>query len=244
MNIRSYSVLTAAVAITALSATAHAQTPSADSTATSKLQDLSATLVVVDAETNFEELKKIGGSFATTYRFKRMDVRYKNPDKIRLEAKVSGISALMVFNGHTKMVKVPFKKDIRNVRQDPGQKQTLMDLGVFSKDYLASAYSPTYLRTEGSLQVYKLTQRNTDSRSHEVVWVNPKTSLIERRLSLNAENKIRKEMRFKNPLQVRPGIWVPRRIEVYNQFGKLGAVQTLEDIKVNLGVDDNQFHIS
>ncbi len=246
MNLRSYAVLTvaAALTITSTAATRAAQTPRAESAATGKIRDMTATLTVVDAETNFDELKKIGGSFATSYRFKRMDLSYKNPDKIRLEAKVSGISGLMVFNGDTKMVKVPFRKDIRNVRQHPGQKQTLMDLGIFATDYLASAYSASYLRSERNLQVYKLSQRNTDSRSYEVVWVDPKTSLITRRVSFDAENEIRKELRFKNPLQVRPGIWVPRRIEVYNQFGKLGAVQALEDVKVNLGVGESLFRIS
>lgn len=209
--------------------------------ATDKIKDLTATLLVSSEETNFAELKKIGGSFATTYRFKRMNVTYKNPNKARFEAKVAGANVVVVFNGDTKMIRIPLKTHKSNVADQPGQKQSLMDLGIFAKDYLTTDYKPVFLRKDGGLLVYKLVQRNTDNKSHEVVWVNPKTFITERRQSINGDNKLQKELRYKNARAVRPGIWVPMRIEVYNQFGKLGAVQNVEDAKVNLGVDESQF---
>src|SRR5688572_18427742 len=54
---------------------------------TDKIKDLVTTLVVKDDETNREELKKIGGAFATTYSIKRMNVSYKFPNKARFEGK-------------------------------------------------------------------------------------------------------------------------------------------------------------
>lgn len=217
---------------------------SVPSTATDKIRDLTAMLKVVDKETNFNELKKIGGAFATTYRFKRMDITYKNPNKARFEARIMGAGVTMVYNGDMKMFRIPLRKQVKNVANEPGQKQTLMDLGIFARDYLTTDYSASLLRREGPLLVYKLSQRNTDNQSHEVVWVNPKTSLIERRQSINGQGKLQKEMRFKKAVRLRPGIWVPTRLEVYNQYGKLGAVQALENVKVNLGVDDSVFAIS
>ena len=74
--------------------------------------------------------------------------------------------------------------------------------------------------------------------------MNPKTSIIEKRLSYNGDNILQKELHFVNPVQVRPGIFVPTRVEIYNKEGKLGAAQGIEDIKVNLGVDDKQFETS
>lgn len=209
--------------------------------ATDKIKDLTATLVVSSDETNFTELKKIGGSFATTYRFKRMEVAYKNPNKARFETKVMGANVVMVFNGDTKMFRVPLRKEVQNVAGKPGQKQSLLDLGLFARDYLTTDYRPVYLRKDSGLLVYKLVQRNTDNKSHEVVWVNPKTFITERRQSINGDGELQKELRYKNARAVRPGIWIPMRIEVYNQFGKLGAVQNLEDVKVNLGVSESQF---
>lgn len=218
--------------------------PSAQSIASDKIRDLTATLRVVDAD--FDALKKIGRDFATGYRFKRMEVSYKNPNRTRLEAKVAGIALTLIYNGNTKVIKAPFQKKVKDIGNQPGQKQSLFDLGVFAKDWLATDYKPTFVRGEGALHVYKLTQRSTDlgNKSYEMVWLNPKKAVIERRLSFNGDNQVRKEIRYKNLVEVRPGIWLPTRIEVLNQEGKLAAVQACEEIKVNQGVDENQFAIS
>lgn len=225
-----------------LGTSARAAAPSWESIATDKIKDLTATFVV--RETNRAELRKIGGSFATTYSIKRMNMAYQNPNKARFEARILGAQVLMVYNGDMKKFRIPGRTETKNIHGQPGQKQTLMDLGIFAKDYLTTDYAPTYLRTEGGLQVYKLSQRNTDNTSHEIVWVNPKTSIIEKRHSFNRDNKFIKELRYKNPTQVRPGIWIPTRVEIINQEGKLGAAQSVEDIKVNLGVAADQFDVS
>jgi outer membrane lipoprotein-sorting protein len=235
-------VTTLALAAAMATPLARAAAPSAESIASDKIRDLTATLRVVDA--NFDELKKIGGDFATSYRFKRMEVTYKNPNRTRLEAKVLGTSVVLIYNGGTKMVKVPFRKEVKDIAHEPGKKMSLLDFGIFARDYLATDYKATHLRNEGALQVYRLSQRNTDNPTYRIVWVNPKTAIIERQQVLSGENQLKKEMRYKNPVQIRPGIWVPGRIEIYNQFGKLGGVQAVEGIKVNQGVDDSKFALS
>ena len=63
------------------------------SIATDKIRDLSTVLVVLEKETNKEELEKIGGSFKPEYFFRRMNINYKQPNKVRLEAKVIGLGA-------------------------------------------------------------------------------------------------------------------------------------------------------
>jgi len=183
-----------------------------ESVATDKIKDLTATLVVQDV--NRDELRKIGGSFATTYSIKRMTIAYQYPNKARFEARFLGAQVLMVYNGDMKKFRIPGRTETKNVYGQPGQKQTLMDLGIFAKDYLTTDYEPTYQRTENGLLVYKLSQRNTTNTSHEIVWVNPKTSIIEKRQSFNGDNKFIKEIRFNNPTQPRPGIWIPTRIEI------------------------------
>jgi len=245
MNGSAYKGLTAAaVAAVATIAVAALAAPEINSVATNRIHDLTATMKVVDKETNYEELKRMGGAFATTYRLKKMDVEYKFPDKARFEARILGQSVLLVYNGDMKMSKIPLRKDIRNVSDQPGQKQSLMDLGIFSRDYLTSSYRPVYQKTENGLHVYKLEQRNTDNRSHEIVYVNPKTSVIEKKFSYNGDNKLTKEMRFRNVKEFSPGVWLPTRLEIWSQFGKLGAVQNLENMQVNKGIADTRFDIS
>ena len=228
----------------AIAQTKTAAPVSADTVSTDKIKDLTALLVVNNDETNFDELKKIGGAFATTYRIKKMNIAYKNPNKVRFEGKAVGLSALMVYNGDTKYFRVPLHSETQNVHGKAGQKQSLMDLGIFSKDYLKTDWQPNFVKKDGKLLQFKLTQRDSTNKSHEMVWVNPQTSIIEKRQTFNGDNKLQKELRYKNALQVRPGIWVPTRIEIYNQFGKLGAVQDIQEIKVNLGVADDRFATS
>ncbi len=216
----------------------------AESVATDKIKDMTATLVVNNDGTDYDELKKIGGAFAATYRIKRMEVSYKNPNKVRFEGKALGMGALMIYNGEQKYFRVPLHTETQNVKGKAGQKQSLMDMGIFSKDYLTLDWKPTFVKADKGLLQYDLTQRDSTNKSHEMVWVNPKTSLIAKRQTFNGDNKLQKEMRFTKPTQIRPGIWVPTRIEIYNQSGKLGAVQDIQDIKINLGVDDDRFKIS
>jgi outer membrane lipoprotein-sorting protein len=215
--------------------------PTIESFATDKIKDLTATLVV--KETDRAELRKIGGAFATTYSIKNMNVTYQYPNKARFEGKILGATVMIVYNGGMRMFRTPIKSQKKDIAGEPGQKQSLLDLGILATDYLKTDHAGTFQRTENGLHVFKLSQRNTDNRSHEIVWVNPKNGLIERRMSYNGDNKLQKEIRYKNPVQIRPGIWIPSRIEIYNQYGKFGVAQAIENVKVNLGVDDNLFKI-
>ena len=223
-------------------APARAAAPNPDQVATDKIRDLSGTLKVVQAD--FDELAKIGRDFRTTYRFKELALTYKNPNKTRLEARILGASVVIVFNGNTKMVRAPLRKDVRDVTGQPGQKKNLLDLGIFARDYLATDWQAAYQRTEGTLQVYKLTQRNSDNPSYEIVWVDPRTAITEKRQSFNGKGQRRMELRYLNPVQAAPGVFIPTRIEVYNQEGKLGGVQEMRNLKVNVGLSDDKFATS
>jgi hypothetical protein len=207
-----------------------------------KLQDLSVSLVVSSSETNFAELSKIGGSFSTTYRVPRYNISYQNANKMRVEAKVLLLSPILIYNGEQKYSKIGPKVDKENVRGEAGKKQSLMDVGIFAKDWLTTDYEPHFLRKEGVLLVYKLKKRFSDNKAHEIIWLNPTNSIIERRQSIGWEKELIKEIRYKNPKLI-SGVWVPTRVEIYNQFGKLGAVQNVERIAVNTNLPSSLFAI-
>ena len=233
--------LAAALCVAFVSVSATAAPPTAESLWTDKIKDMSAQLNV--QETDRAELKKMGGSFATTYSGKRMDMMYQFPNKARFEGKVSGFSGKMIYNGDQKSFNIIGIRKTINTKGQPGQKQSLLDLGVFAKDYLLTDWEAKYERTENNLHVFKLVQRDSTNGSHEIVWVNPKTALIEKRVSYNGDNIIQKEIRYKNARQVKPGIWIPTRIEIYNREGKMGVAQSIDDIKVNEGVDSSLFNV-
>lgn len=206
---------------------------------TEKIKDMSATLHVT--ETNWRELEKCGSDFKRSYYFKRMNVAYQYPNKTRMETKTLGSTLLIVFNGDIRYYKVPFKTETSSVAGQPGQKQGLLQFGIYAPDYLTLDYEPHFVRTEKNLQVIRLTQRRSVNRSFEILWVNPKTHVIERRQSWNGDNVLTMELRYKDVKEVHPGIFVPYRIEVYNPEGKLGAAQAVENLKVNTGLADTLF---
>jgi len=209
---------------------------------TDRIKDLSTTLVVDQDATNRDELAKIGGAFATSYSFTKMNVSYQFPNKARFEGKASIGYALLIYNGDDKAFKVPIlPRQRENVHGQPGQKQSLLDLGIFARDWLTTDWEPHFMGRQNGLDQYKLTQRFSTNRSHDIIYVNPKTFIIARRISYNGDNRLLKEFRFKNAAEVKPGIWVPTRIEIYNQYGKLGAVQSVQDTRVNAGVDATLF---
>ena len=208
---------------------------------TDKVKDLFAALRIVHEETNFDELKKIGGAFATSYRIPTYELTYKAPGRLRVEGKAGPLSALLIYVGNTKTYKVGMLKKTEDVQNNPGQKQSLMDVGIFAKDWLTTDYQAIFQRREGALLVFKLIQRNTNNKSHELVWLNPKTFITEKRLSYNSENELQKEIRYVKARELKPGIFLPSRVEIYNQFGKLGAVQTVEAARINVGVPESLF---
>ena len=214
-----------------------------DQVATDRIKDMTMTMRVVHEETNYDELKKISSEFATQYRISVYNFAYKWPNKLRVAGKVGVIGGLIIYNGDTKTYKIGPVKKSESVHGQAGKKQSLMDVGIFAKDWLATDYRAVFLRREGTLLVYKLEQRDSENHSHEIVWVNPKTAITERRISYGWTPTPNKEIRYKNPKEIRPGVFVPTRVEIYNQEGKLGGVQVVEEMKINLGIADDFFEL-
>ena len=207
--------------------------------ANDRIKDMSATLRVT--ETDWKELEKCGSDFKRTYYFKRMTVAYQYPNKTRMETKALGSTVLIVFNGDLRYYKVPFKSETSSVAGQPGQKQGLLQFGIYAPDYLTLDYDPHFVGIEKGLHKIRLTQRRSNNKSFELLWVNPKTHIIERRQSWNGDNVLTMELRYKNAKEVQPGIFVPFRIEVYNPEGKLGAAQVVENLTLNTGLADTLF---
>jgi hypothetical protein len=241
-------VKTAAVSAAAPSAAAAAMSSDqiVASRTTDRIKDLTTTLVLDDDATDHDALMTMGGAFATTYSFHEMKVSYANPNKARFEGRSTIGPAMMVYNGDQKMFKVPIPfvgRRVENVHGQPGQKQSLVDVGIFARDWLTTDWEPHYMGHQGALDEYRLTQRDSTNGSHEIVFVDPKTYVIVRRLSYNGKDVLKKEMRFRKVVQIKPGIWVPQRIEIFDPTGKLAAAQDLVGTRVNDGVDPSLFDI-
>ena len=236
MNLRPFLVF----GLVASAATSVRAQVDAMSIATDKVRDLTAQLRVVDSEMNSEALQELGGAFATSYRIPRYDVWYKFPGKARFEGKAGILSGTLIYNGNFKKYQVGFIRKKKDVTGKPGEKQGLMDLGIFSKDWLAD-YEPSFVKKDGANLVFKLAQRNSDSDSYEIVTVDPKTHITVKRLSYGGDGKLRKDLRYVKPKAIAPGIWVPTRVELFAPSGKKAGAQVLESVAVNKGVAESRF---
>jgi len=212
-----------------------------------KLDDFTATMTVVKA--NQRELSKISPDFGLLYRFKSVLMRYKEPNKVRIEGSVEGAKGVYVLNGSIQFVSFP-KLGIRTRRdfgKSPGKRKSLMDVGLISDFYL-SYVNAKFLR-EGTVDgvpvaVFDMTYKDRDEdTSHHIIYVDPKTRVVLKRESYSQEGKLQAIYYYRDLQEVRPGIWFPTRIEAQNTDRVVAGVTAYQNIRVNVGLADSIFQL-
>ncbi len=210
-----------------------------------KLDDFTATGVV--DKSNQRELQKISKDLGFMYRFGKLLMRYKEPNKVRVEGTVEGTKGVYIVNGTIQRVSVP--KIRLNTRRDfgdaPGKRKSLVDIGLISPYYMS--YSTAKFVREGSVDgtpvgIFDVRYKDQDAdTSHHLFYIDPKTRVILKRDAYHQDGRYRATYRYLDVKQVAPGIWFPTRIEVYNAERKLAGSTRYEDIKVNTGLPDSLF---
>lgn len=235
-----------ALALIALASSAHAQASrSIQDYVCRRLDDLTATGVV--SEANQRELGKVSKDFGFLYRFKSVLMRYKEPNKVRIEGSVEGTKGVYILNGSIQIVSVP--KLRLNTRRDfgnsPGKRKSLVDMGLISEYYLT--YANLKFVREGSVEgtpvaVFEITYKNRDEdTSHHLVYIDPKTRVIRKRDSYRQDGTLQAIYYYRDVKEVAKGIWFPTKIEVQNTDRKVAGTTIYRDIKVNTGLPDSLF---
>ena len=176
-------------------------------------------------EANLAAIKKIGKDYADAYRAKTMESSFKEPGKLRFEAKAVGITFTQVVNGNQIHTSVLGIRSTRDISTRPQSRLTTLELGFIAPSALRD-YTTKYLRKQTlhntSCQVYELRYRQTDQRTKKtLLYVDPaKTVLVRREIPSDGSLKA---LHLLNPKQVAPGIWLPTRITVHNGAGELGG---------------------
>ncbi|NLH98084.1 MAG: outer membrane lipoprotein-sorting protein [Chthonomonadales bacterium] len=234
----------AAIAIAAASATA--QVPrSIQDYVCRRLDDFTVTGVVASADQR--ELGKINKDFGFLYRFKTVLMRYKEPNKVRIEGSVEGTKGVYILNGSIQIVSIP--KLRLNTRRDfgnsPGKRKSLMDMGLVSEYFLT--YTNFKFVREGVVEgtpvgVFEVTYKDRDEdTSHHIVYIDPKTRVVRKRDAYRQDGTLQAIYYYRDVKEVSPGIWFPTRIEVQNTDRKLAGSTVYRDFKVNTGLPDNLF---
>ena len=213
----------------------------------SKLDDFSATMSVVSV--NERALSKISKDAVMLYRFKDMNMRYKEPNKVRMEGSQNGTRAIVIMNGSVQTFSLPKSRLVKrsDFGSSPGKRKSLMDVGIVSEYYLTYT-NAKYLR-EGTVEgvhcaVFEMSYKDrSEDTSHHIVYIDPQTRVVLKREAYSQEGKFQAIYLYKDIKEVANGIWFPTRVEVQNTDRVIAAVSAYKEIKVNVGIPDNIFKL-
>ncbi|HHX40915.1 MAG TPA: outer membrane lipoprotein-sorting protein [Armatimonadetes bacterium] len=242
MRLTRYALCAMLILCGALSAPV-AAAPSITSSINTRIRDLQASAVLNEA--NLAALKKIGKDYADAYRAKTMESSFKEPGKLRFEAKAVGITFTQVVNGNQIHTSVLGIRSTRDISTRPQSRLTTLELGFIAPSALRD-YTTKYLRKQTlhntSCQVYELRYRQKDQRTKKtLLYVDPAKKVLVRRELYRPDGSLKARFTYLNPKQVAPGIWLPTRITVHNGAGELGGVTTYSNFRVNTGLADTLF---
>jgi outer membrane lipoprotein-sorting protein len=206
--------------------------------ASANFKDITLTCKV--AYSNLRELKKISKDFSNNYDLKSTTVRYKYRDKMRVDGKLGIMNVRMIINGDIKAFIVPPYKQKENIKDKPHKRQTELDLGVFT-DSLWSDYIVTSVGADDGM--YKIVFVRSNARSKNLAcWVDCRTLKLLKMERYESDGSMKAKYVYSNHKEYH-GIWVPQRIDVYNEDNKLSATTVYEKISVNSGIPDSEFEI-
>lgn len=212
-----------------------------------RLDDFSATMVVVQA--NQRELGEISKDAGLLYRFHQVQMRYKEPNMVRIDINEQGVRGTFIVSGPMQYVSIP-KLAVRTRRdfgKSPGKRKSLMDSGLVSDFYLT--YTTFRFVREGTVDgvpvaVFDITYKDRDEdTSHHTVYIDPKRKVVLKRENYTQGGKLQATYFFRNLQEIKPGIWFPTRVEAQNVNRVIAGITEYRSIKVNTGLTDDLFSL-
>ena len=238
MNFRSLTYISAALAVAPLSVQA---APSIQSLTSTNIKTMQASSEIVTE--NQDVLKTISGDIALAYRLHQGSMTYAQPGKLRIEATIPHLATgYYIINGNRKLTVAPFVHNVQDTTGAPGKRQSLLDFGLVPPELLTD-YNATFLRREAGLLCFQLQPKQRGETEKDLVWIDPKTHITTQRYNYNRDGKLTKILRYVNPVQVAPGIWVPTRVELYNTRSQLAGATVYQNVRVNQPVSETLFKI-
>ena len=211
-----------------------------------KLDDFSATIRVDHYDERAGE--KIHKDFGYIYKLRGdIKVRYKEENKIRLDANVGASNMTLIVNNTMQYVKGLGLKSKSDLGDAPGKKKTLLDVGFISNGYLATAEGEFKRMQEvkGTLcALFRVSYKDKKlDTSHRLLWIDPKTKIVIKREEYSQQGKLNATFWYLAPKEVGSGIWFPTRLEAYNRDNQQAGVTLYRDVHVNQGLDESVFKL-
>ncbi len=257
MNFRSCAKisLAAAAALTALYLLGFSQPANAgqavsaniDDYVSSKLDDFTCIMHVNDHDDRAGE--KINKDFGLIYKIKGdINLRYKDENKLRIDGHIGASKAIFIVNGTKQYVQLSVGfRHVDDLGSSPGKRKTLLDMGMISTGYLAYTEAK-YMRSAAvdgvNCAVFRISYKNKSlDTSHRMVWIDPKTKITVKREEYSQEGKLNATFYYRKPFEVSNGVWFPSVIDVYNNENQKAGQTSYRNVKINLGLSDNEFKL-
>ncbi len=210
------------------------------------LEDFTASLSTIKADQR--ELGKINKDAPLLYKMSDVMMRYKEPNKVRIEGNLGGAKGVYIFSGFTQWVSVP-KLGLKTKRvydDEPGKRKSLIDVGIVS-DYYLTYTNVTFVR-ESSVDgvpcaVFETHYKDPKDTSHQLLYIDPKTKVIRKREAYSQVGKFQATYFYKDIREVAPGIWFPTIIEAQNVDRVIAGSTAYKGIKVNTGLSEDLFKL-
>lgn len=210
------------------------------------LHDFTATAVIL--EKNDAVLNKIGRNFAQGYRVHESLIRYKEPRKLRIDARAGFLTVRYVIDGNRKATQVPVLhiNKVKDIAGRPGEAQGMLDSGLVTPSFLTKEVATRFVgqrELEGrTVPVFEFWYTTDKISRHHLLWIDPEKRFILRHDVDDRHGHPWVRYMLKQPIRM-AGIWVPTRLEVYASDGRLAAVTRYSSVKVNTGLPDSLFRL-
>ncbi len=211
-----------------------------------KLDDFSATMRV--DRYNERAGEKIHKDFGYVYKLRGdIKVRYKEENKIRLDANIGASNLTLIVNNSKQYVRAAGLKTTADLGDTPGKKKTLLDAGFISEGYLATAEAEFKRVAEVKgipCALFRVSYKDKDlDTSYRNVWIDPKTKIVIKREEYSQHGKLNGTFWYLEPKEVAPGIWFPTRLEAYNRDNEQAGVTIYRNVTVNQGLAESVFRL-
>lgn len=205
------------------------------------IRDFQATATL--SEANLPALRKIGPDYANAYRCQKMEVFFKEPDRMRFEMHALGVTLIQVIRANAKYTLIPqlhFRQKMDLTRR-PQTRQNSMELGFLTPSALRD-FTVRTVRKDGHCLLLELRYRQKDQNKKKILlWVDPLKKVLTRREIYRDDGRLKARFTYLNPKEVKQGIWVPTCITVHNEEGEFGGATHYSHIQVNTGLPDHLF---
>lgn len=220
------------------------QSPSIDDVLQTGFRDASFQVRVSYA--NQAELSKINKDFGSSYKFKTMDVKLKEPFMVLMTGNVEDTSVRFVLNGSTRLFSVPKigLKQKENLDDEPGKRQTPLDFGFLTPSMFKGLFEATFVRKDRATGDYVFDIRYNpkyDYKSYYRVWVDPAKKYITKREWYRKDRQLATFF-YSEPVN-QDGLWLPTHLLVKNVDDKRAGETEYLAMKVNTGLSDDLFRL-